>query len=163
MRINLIAAVADNGVIGREGGMPWHLPADFAWFKQHTMGHPVIMGRKTYQSIGRALPGRRNIVVSRDANWSAPGCEAAPNLDAALDRCADATEVFVIGGGQLYASALERADRIVLTNVDARPEGDVRFPALAPSDWLEVFREHRRADAQNAHDMEFVIYQRRVR
>ncbi len=110
-RLNLIVAVARNGVIGRNGALPWRLPEDLAHFKRTTMGSPIIMGRKTWESIGRPLPGRRNIVVSRSKNLAANGAEIAADLDAALALCADATEAFVIGGAQLYSAARPRAQR----------------------------------------------------
>ena len=160
MRINVIVAMAHNRVIGRDNKMPWHLPADFAWFKKHTLGHPVIMGRKTFESIGRPLPGRRNIVVSRNHEWRAEGCDVFNSLDAALACCAAADEVFVVGGAMLYREALPAADRLYITEVGASPEGDSFFPALKPEQWREHWREHRAADEKNAQGMDFVILDR---
>lgn len=160
MRINLIVAMANNRVIGRAGKMPWHLPADFAWFRKTTLGHPVIMGRKTFDSIGRPLPGRRNIVVSRDPQWHAAGCEKFPSLDEALRSCEPVDDVFVIGGATLYGQVLPRADRLYLTEVDAAPDGDTWFPALAAGEWRERSRDHHAADEKNAHAMTFVVLDR---
>jgi len=160
MPVNLIVAMARNRVIGRNNQMPWHLPADFAWFKKNTLGHPVIMGRKTFESIGRPLPGRRNIVISRNAQWQAPGCEVFNSLEDALASCLPHEQVFVIGGSVLFAAAIPLADRIYLTEVDAEPEGDVFFPDLQEAPWREFSREHLVADAKNAHAMDFVILQR---
>jgi dihydrofolate reductase len=157
MVINLIVAMAKNRVIGIDNKMPWHLPADFAWFKKTTLGHPVIMGRKTFESIGKPLPGRRNIVVSRNPEWRADGCEVFDSLDAALASVPVAAQAFVIGGASLYESALQKTDRIYLTEVDATPDGDTFFPALDRSQWREFSREHRDADEKNAFAMDFVI------
>ncbi len=125
----LIAAVARNGAIGRDGGMPWHLSADLQRFKRTTLGAPVIMGRKTWDSIGRPLPGRRSIVITRDAQWQAQGAEKAGSLQAALRLAEGAETAFVIGGAQIYAQALPLADRLLLTEIDADFEGDTFFPA----------------------------------
>ena len=133
MKLTLIAAVARDGAVGRGGTMPWHLSADLAHFKRVTLGAPVVMGRKTWDSLParfRPLPGRRNLVVTRNAAWSAAGAEPVRSLDAALALLTDSDEVFVIGGGELYAQALARADRLVLTEVDTDvPDADTWFPA----------------------------------
>jgi dihydrofolate reductase len=141
--VTLIAAVGRNGVIGADNDMPWHLPEDFAYFKRTTMGHPMIMGRKTFDSIGRVLPGRRTIVVTRQRDWSHPDVETAHSLVDALDLAGPADEVFVCGGGQVYAEAMRFAHRLLITEVDQAPEGDVRFPAIDISDWREVSRQAR--------------------
>lgn len=146
-RISLIAALARNRVIGAGNRMPWHLPEDLRFFKATTLGHPVIMGRKTYASIGRALPGRRNVVVSRQANLQIDGVEIAHSLEAAVALCAEATEVFVIGGGELYALALPLATRMVLTEIDTELAGDTYFPAWDPTQWKEVTRQLGPTDA----------------
>ncbi len=157
MTINLIVAMAKNRVIGIDNKMPWHLPADFAWFKRHTLGHPVIMGRKTFESIGKPLPGRRNLVVSRNPDWHAGECDVFNSLDTALASTATAAQVFVIGGASLYAAALQIADRIYLTEVDVTLVGDTWFPALESTQWHEHSREHRDADEKNAYAMDFTI------
>ena len=164
MRISLIVAMAKNRVIGNNNEMPWHLPADFAYFKKITIGHPVIMGRKTFESIGRPLPGRRNIVVSRNPVFRADGAEVAASLQQAINACDNQTEcneIFVIGGATLYAEALARVDRIYLTEVDAAPDGDTLFPALDKNQWREIARERREADEKNVHAMEFVALERK--
>lgn len=143
MRISLIVAVAENGVIGRDGDLPWRIPADLKFFKDTTMGKPIVMGRKTYESIGRALPGRTNIVITRDPDFSADDVYVADGLDAALELAGTAEEVMVIGGAQIYALALPRTDRIYLTRVHATPVGDVTFPDIDPDVWLETSREER--------------------
>lgn len=139
MTITLVAAVARNGTIGAGGGLPWHLPADLKRFKALTMGHPMIMGRKTFDSIGRALPGRRTIVVTRDPDWCAPGVETAPSVPAALAAVGDA-EVMVVGGGEIYAQTIELADRLEITQVDVDVPGDTRFPVIDPANWQETER-----------------------
>lgn len=141
MILSLIVAVAENGVIGRDGGLPWRLPGDMAHFKATTMGKPIVMGRKTWESLGRALPGRHNIVVTRDAAYVAEGASVANDLDVALSLAGDVEEVMMIGGAQIYELALPRADRIYITRVHASPEGDTYFPDLDPGDWKEIVRE----------------------
>jgi dihydrofolate reductase len=141
-RVSLIVAWARNRVIGRAGTLPWHLSEDLRHFKRITMGHPIVMGHKTWDSIGRALPGRRSIVVTRNPRWSAPGCETAASLDQALALCEGATEVFVIGGAQLFELALPQAQRLFVTEIDADFEGDTRFPPIELASWHETSREH---------------------
>jgi dihydrofolate reductase len=146
VRISLIAAVARNGVIGRDGGLPWRIPADLRFFKETTMGKPIVMGRKTLESIGRALPGRQNIVVTRSAGFAADGVTVADSLDAAIAAAGDADEVMVIGGAEIYALAFARAQRLFLTEVDAAPEGDAHFPEFDRAAWREVARADHPAD-----------------
>ena len=141
--VTLIAAVGRNGVIGADNDMPWHLPEDFAYFKRTTMGHPMVMGRKTFDSVGRVLPGRRTIVVTRQPDWSHPGVETAHSLADALALAGPADEVFVCGGGQVDAEAMPFAQRLLITEVDQSPEGDVTFPEIDISQWREVGREPR--------------------
>jgi dihydrofolate reductase len=141
----LIAAVARNGVIGKDNQLLWRLPEDMRFFKSTTLGHPVIMGRKTWESLPahfRPLPGRRNIVVTRDARFDAPGAEVALSLDDALQRLADAPCTFVIGGAQLYAQALPRAQRLLVTELDRDFDGDALFPAWPRGDFVEASRTH---------------------
>ena len=147
----LVAAVAENGVIGAKGGLPWRLPDELAHFKRTTLGKPVLMGRRTFASLGRALPGRTNVVLSRDPDFAAPGALVARDLDAALALVRDAPEVMVIGGAAVYADALPRADRIYLTRVRARPEGDVFFPALEAGAWRETLLFEHPADSRHEH------------
>lgn len=158
--ITLVAAMTRDRIIGHEGGMPWHLPADLEHFKAVTMGHPVIMGRRTFESIGRALPGRLNVVVSRGRPDLPEGVVLAASLDQALATVSDAAEVMIIGGGEIYRQALELADRLELTLIGADIEGDTRFPAFALADWQLVRMTARPADAANAHPLRFVSLER---
>lgn len=166
MIISAIAAVAENGVIGREGGLPWHLPDDLKFFQRTTLGHPVIMGRKNWESIPlkyRPLRDRVNIVVSRNEGYDAPGAVVFGSLTDALDhaRSNGGTEAFVIGGGQIYSEALAMnvIDRIYLTRVHAQVKGDVHFPAIS-GDWHEVWKEEHPADARHAHAFTFIRLER---
>ena len=141
MTVTLIAAVARNGVIGADGGIPWHLPEDFAHFKVTTLGHTLVMGRATYDSIGRALPGRTTVVLTRDPSWSAEGVEVASSLDEALTLAAGLPgEVMVAGGATIYAAALPIADAQILTEVHLSPEGDTYYPDWDRSEWVETQR-----------------------
>jgi dihydrofolate reductase len=142
MTLSLIAAVARNGAIGRNNSLLLHLSEDLKHFKRVTLGCPVIMGRKTWDSIGRALPGRRNIVVTRSAAWRAPGAEVARSLEVALALTQDAPKVFVIGGAELFAQALPQADELVLTEIDADLAGDTFFPPWDRSAFTQVSREN---------------------
>ena len=157
--VTIVAAVADNGMIGRGEGLPWHLPADLAFFKKTTSGGTVVMGRKTYETLSGSLPNRRNIVVTRNAGWSVPDAERAGSLDDAIGRC-EADECFILGGATVYEQALPIADRMVITHVHAEPEGDTRFPEWERSDWRVVSEERREADERNAHAMTFTVYER---
>lgn len=148
MMLSLIVAVAENGVIGNAGDLPWRIPADLKFFKATTMGKPIIMGRKTWDSIGRALPGRTNIVITRDPNFAAPDAVVVDSLDAALAATGVAGEVMIIGGAQIYAMAMTRAARIYLTEVQIAPDGDVFFSDLDRDDWLEVARLDHEADGE---------------
>lgn len=159
--IVVVAAVARNRVIGSAGDLPWRLPADMRRFKAITLGKPMIMGRKTFESIGRPLPGRRTIVVTRDPAWSADGVEVAPSLQAALALAAvgGPEEIVIAGGGEIYAQSLAFADRLRLTWVEAEPDGDARFPQLDVASWRETAREsHPAADGRPAFT--FVDYVR---
>lgn len=158
----LIAAVAENGVIGANGALPWRLPDELAHFKRATLGKPVLMGRRTFASLARALPGRTNVVLSRAPGFAAEGALVARDLERALELVAGAPEVVVIGGAALYAEALPRAQRIYLTRVHARPEGDVRFPELDPADWRESLVLEHPADARHAHAFSIFELERRT-
>jgi dihydrofolate reductase len=141
-RVVLVAAVADNGVIGADGAIPWRIPEDLRHFKAVTRGHPVVMGRRTFESIGRPLPDRHNIVVTRSTGWSAEGVTASGSLEAALEVARqDGRDVMVIGGAQVYAEAMALADVQVLTEVHQRPHGDTRYPDFDRSAWVETRRE----------------------
>jgi dihydrofolate reductase len=144
MSVTLVVAVARNGVIGRDGGIPWHLPGDLAHFKAVTLGGTLVMGRRTYESIGRPLPGRRTVVVTRSDGWSADGVDVAPSVERAVtDAVAEGQEVYVAGGAQVYADAMALADRAVVSEVDAEPDGDTFWPGLDPAVWREVSRDPR--------------------
>ena len=167
VRLVLIAAVARNGVIGNGNALPFRLPSDLAHFKALTMGHPVVMGRATHQSIGRPLPGRPNLVVSGDPAFQADGFEVYPDLDTALDRGRMLAEglgkdaVFIIGGGQVYAQTIDEADRLEITHVEADSAGDTRFPAIDAAVWERVAESHRAAGPGDEADMVFATYRRR--
>jgi dihydrofolate reductase len=160
-RLTLIVARARNGVIGRGGTLPWRLAEDLAHFKRTTMGHPIVMGRRTWESIGRPLPGRRSIVVSRDPTFSAAGAEVVESLDAALRVAGDVPEIFLIGGAQLFEAAAGRAHRMLVTEIDADFEGDTTFPHPDPREWVAVQREPHAATASRPFALEYVTYDRR--
>lgn len=161
--LTLIVARAHNGVIGRDNELPWRLPEDLAFFKRTTMGAPIVMGRKTHESIGRALPGRRNIVVTRDGSKRFPGCDTATSLDEALAIAEQdhAPEAFLIGGAQLYEQGLALAHKLVVTEIAADFAGDATFPAPDPSRWRETSRDTLHANPPNNFDFAFVTYERR--
>lgn len=158
--ISLIVAFARHHVIGKNNCMPWHLPEDLAHFKRTTLGAPVIMGRKTWESIGRPLPGRRNIVVSRNLELRLNNAETATSLTEALKQCANDKEVFIIGGAQIYAQALPLAQRLVVTEIDQSFDGDAFFPAIDLSQWQEKKRELHHAMAPNNFSFSIIDYQR---
>lgn len=161
MKIGLIAALSRNQVIGRNNELPWYLPADLQRFKRTTLGKPIIMGRKTYESIGRPLPGRQNIVISRNPGFRAEGVTVVNGLDAAIDAAGDAPEVMVIGGANIYYQFLPRADRLFFTLVHTRIEdGDAFFPAYNRRDWRLVVEEHHPADQENPFPYSFMTWQR---
>lgn len=159
--IVLVVAVARNGVIGAQNAMPWYIPADLRHFRRTTLGRPVIMGRKTFESIGKPLPGRHNIVLTRDAAWRVEGVTVAPDLDAAIAR-ADAPEIMVIGGAGVFAEALPRATRIEWTAIDLSPEGDTFMPAINPAEWEETAREETAATGETPA-FAFLVLRRRGR
>lgn len=160
MKISIIAAMGSNRVIGYRNALPWHLPADLKHFKSVTMGKPMIMGRKTWASIGRPLPGRRSIVITRDPLFRAEGCEIAHALEAALKLAGPAQEVVVIGGAQLFKEALPLADKLYLTIIDHLFQGDVYFPPVDATLWREASREEHRSDPQNLYAYRFLVYER---
>lgn len=160
-RVTLIAARARNGVIGRNNAMPWKIPGEQAYFKRVTMGHPIVMGRRTWESIGRPLPGRRNIVVTRDRGFAAQGAEVVHGIDEALALCRDVPEVFVIGGAQLYDAAMPMADRLLLTEIDHDFDGDAFMPAPDGAQWRETAREAQRAEGPPAFGFAYATYERR--
>lgn len=158
-QICLVAAMGRNRAIGVDGKMPWHLPGELKHFKQTTMGKPILMGRKTWESIGRPLPGRQNIVISRSLASAPAGVDLAASLQQALNT-AEGDEVMIIGGGELYRQALPIADRMVLTLVDCEPQADTFFPEWNEHDWQEVSRQSKAADAQNPYACEIIELRR---
>lgn len=160
--LTLIVAVGENNEIGKSGRMPWHLPADLKHFKSLTLGKPVIMGRRTHEAIGKPLPQRHNIVVSRNPGFQAPGCETAASFTDALVLAAGAPEIMVIGGGEIYHEALPRAQRIYLTRVHTRFDADTFFPQLDPAEWRETAREDHAADERNPFAYSFLKLEKRL-
>lgn len=159
-RVSVIAALARNRVIGIENRLPWRLPEDLAHFKALTLGHPVLMGRKTFESLGRPLPGRSNIVITRNRDYRPDGCLVADSIPAALALCRDSDEVFFIGGAELYAQAIPRADRLYLTEVDIDAQGDAWFPEFDRSTFREIARESHTGTKGDPLRFDFVVYAR---
>lgn len=160
--ISLIVAMAADQIIGNDNAMPWHLPADFAWFRKHTLKKPIIMGRRTYQSIGRPLPQRKNIVVSQSlTRVNNDMVMLAASLEQAIALAGEVPEIMVIGGGEIYRHALPLAQRLYLTHIDAEIEGDTRFPDFIPAEWQSVERCFYDADEKNSHNLCFEIVERR--
>ena len=160
MKISIVVAMDSNGVIGKDNELPWHLPADLQHFKKTTMGKPILMGRKTWESIGRPLPGRTNIVITRDSDYQADGCVVVNSIDAAMAAAAEQDEVMVIGGAEFYRQVLPRADTLYLTRIHASFDGDTVFPELNAADWREVERSDQSADEKNPHDYSFIRLER---
>ena len=153
--------MAHERVIGLDGNMPWHLPADLAWFKQNTLGKPIVMGRKTWDSIGRALPGRRNLVISRDECFAPAGAERVSSPDAAISLLADVPEIMIVGGAQIYRHFLPNAERLYLTLIDTNVPGDTFFPDYTvEAKWREVSRTEHPVDTKNPHPHTFLILDR---
>ena len=161
MRKALIVAMSRNRVIGNRNELPWHLPADLMRFKSITWGKPLLMGRRTHESLGRPLPGRTNIVLTREPGYKAPRCKIAHSIDEAKRLATGASELMVIGGAKIYEVMLDDADRIYLTLVDAEFTGDTFFPELNHAEWVERSREHHVADARNAYDHTFIVLDRK--
>lgn len=159
--ISMIAAMADNRIIGADNDMPWHLPADLKHFKSITIGKPVLMGRKTYESIGRALPGRPNIVITTNKSYSLADATVVTSIEAAMQEASAYDEVMIIGGGSIYQSLLAQAQRLYLTFIDLKVAGDTQFPDYeANANWTEVARETHKKDEKNPHDYTFVTLER---
>ncbi len=159
--ISLVAAVSRNGVIGIRNSLPWHLPADLRFFKQLTLGHAIVMGRKTFDSIGRPLPGRTNIVISRGTYQAPQGVEAVNSIDAAIALCEEQSEVFFIGGGEIFQQAMGVAQRLYLTEIDIDiPDGDAWFPEFDRKTWTETGRESH-YDQTGQYAFDFVVYERK--
>ena len=162
MRISMVVAAAENNVIGKDNKLPWHLPKDLKFFKKVTDGHPIIMGRKTLEALGRLLPNRTHIVITRQEGFSPPGVLVAPSPEKALQLAAehDKNEVFIIGGGEIFHIMLPLTDRVYLTRVHAVIEGDAHFPELPPAEWRLVSAEYHYADEKHKYDFTFQIFDR---
>ncbi len=167
MKLAMIVAQAENRVIGRDNQLPWHLPGDLQYFKQATMGKPIIMGRKTFDSIGRPLPGRLNIVITRDATYQPDNVKVVHSLESAIELAESQAlidgveEAMVIGGEQIYRQALPMADHLYITQVHAQVDGDAWFPEFSLDDWQEMGRESFSAEGKNPYDYSFIVYQRK--
>lgn len=161
MIISLIAAMGKNRTIGKNNSLPWNLPADMKYFRDKTRGKPVIMGRKTYESIGKPLPKRLNIIITRDENYKAEGCVVVHTADEAIIAAGNVKEVMVIGGSQIYKEFLPRANRMYLTKIDAEFEGDTYFPEFTTEEWKEISYEEHERDAENPYDYRFVVLERK--
>jgi dihydrofolate reductase len=160
MIISMIVAMSENNVIGNQNKLPWHLPADLRYFKKITLGKPIIMGRKTFATIGRPLPGRQNIIVSRDENFKVESCEVVHTIAAALQSAEPASEVFIIGGGELYKQTLSSVDNLYVTLVHDTIDGDTFFPFIDPLIWHEVSRIKQMRDEKNNFDYSFILYKK---
>ena len=160
MVLSIIVAAAENNVIGRDNGLVWRLSADLKRFKALTTGHTILMGRKTYESVGKALPNRRNIVISRNPDYKAAGCEVVRGVEEALELTKGEDEVFVTGGGTIYKELWDKADKLYLTVVHQECEGDTVIPPVDPEKWKEVSREEHQADEKNGCDYTFINYER---
>ena len=159
--ISIIVAIAKNNVIGKGNELPWNLPADLNYFRTMTKGHPVIMGARTHLSIGRLLPGRKNIVLSDDPNFKAfEGAIVVKSFEEAFEKVDENEEAFIIGGTNVYKQGLNYADRLYITEVQADVEGDILFPEFDKNEWKEISREKREKDAENVFDLDFVVYER---
>jgi dihydrofolate reductase len=163
MTISIIAAVAANNIIGRDNKLPWHMPADLKWFKALTTGHHVVMGRKTFEEFRKPLPGRVNVVVTRNPNWAADGVAIARSVDEAISKAEAAgdKEIFIIGGAEIFSQVLHRSDRMYITRIHTEPEGDTYFPDFDDvNEWKLVDSEHHEADEKNVFPYSFLTYER---
>lgn len=161
MQLSIIVAMDRNRVIGKNDSLPWHISEDLKHFKKITMGKPIVMGRKTHESIGRPLPGRENIILTRDADYTAEGCTVLHSLEEIFEHCKDIEEVMITGGSEIYKSTLEQVSRLYLTEVHAEVEGDTFFPEFDRSQWEEVSREDHKADEKNEFDYSFLVLERK--
>ena len=160
MKISIIVAASENNVIGVAGELPWRLSSDLQHFKATTMGKPIVMGRKTWDSIGRPLPGRQNIVITRQAGYVAEGCDVVASLAEAAEAAGDENEIMVIGGSEIYSLALPLADRLYMTRVHAAVDGDAFFPEIDATEWRLIDEEHHEADERNEHPYSFRVFER---
>ncbi|NQD72146.1 dihydrofolate reductase [Sphingobacterium shayense] len=161
LKITLIVAASENNAIGKDNKMLWHLPDDFKYFKKHTTGHSIVMGRKTFLSIGKPLPERRNIVLSKDLTFNADDIDVANSISEVLTYCRDEREIFIIGGAQLYKQTLPLANKILLTRVHTEIQGDAYFPELNQKEWKLVNQENHLHDEKHAYDFTFEVWERR--
>ncbi|MCB0430408.1 MAG: dihydrofolate reductase [Flavobacteriales bacterium] len=160
MTLSIIVAVSENHAIGVQNDLPWHLPADLAYFKKLTSGHTILMGRKTYESIGRPLPNRKNIVITRQPDLQIPGCTVVGSLEDALQACENDDEVFLIGGAEMYAAGFPKTDRLYITHVHVHVNGDRFFPVLDPNEWQLMSSEAHPQDERHAYPFTFSVYER---
>ncbi len=160
MRISAICAMSENRVIGKNNKLPWHLPADLQHFKKITMGNPILMGRKTYESIGRPLPGRLNIILTHNTHYQAPGCVIVSSIEDALNAAKDYQELFIIGGATIYQELMPLTQRIYMTKISQYIEGDTFFPAIDPTQWQQVECIDQASDTKNPYQFSFVIFDR---
>tara|TARA_B100000929_G_C15441911_1_gene398282 strand:- start:611 stop:1096 length:486 start_codon:yes stop_codon:yes gene_type:complete len=161
MRLSIVVAMDDNRLIGKDNGLPWHLPADLAYFKKITTGNSILMGRKTYESIGRALPNRRNIVITRNSEASFSGCEVVDSIDAALSITKNDNEVMVIGGASLCEQLLPEVTRLYITQIEGKFKGDIFFPEYDKNEWYQVSCESHQPDAINKFVYHFIVMERK--
>ena len=161
MQLSIIVAMDRNHVIGANGDLPWHISADLQNFKKITMGKPIIMGRKTHESIGRPLPGRENIILTRDNNYQAEGCTVLQSLEDIFEHCKNVDEIMITGGAEIYQHTLEQASHLYLTEVHTEIEGDTHFPEFDRNQWQEISREDYKADEKNDYDYSFVVLKRK--
>ena len=161
MTVSIIAAMDENRVIGKDNQMPWRLPAELQYVKKTTMGHPIVMGRKNYEAIGRPLPGRRNIVMSRDQSFRAEGCEVMHSPQEVLEKCGQEEEIFIFGGEQIYRLFLPFVSKLYITRIHHSFEGDVFFPEIDYSEWKEVSREKGLTDEKNPYEYYYHIYEKK--
>jgi dihydrofolate reductase len=159
--LSLICAMDQNRLIGSNNALPWHLPADLAFFKKTTLGKPIVMGRKTYESIGRPLPGRQNIIITRNPEFHAEGCDTCTSIDQAIELAGDQDEVMLIGGASLYQQTIDLAQHLYLTRIHHQFEGDAWFPEFDLQQWHEVWREDHTRDEKNGYDFSFLKYSRK--
>ena len=162
MRLSIIVAMTRNRVIGKDNDMPWHLPAELRHFKHLTMGKPIVMGRRTFESIGRVLPGRKNIVITRDPQFSFRGVTVVHAFDAAIRAASGVEELMIIGGANLYRQTLDRVDRLYITLLDVELEGDTFFPEFNREHWVQTEKVRREADGNNEYAMDFLVLERKV-
>jgi len=159
--ISIIAAIAKNGVIGANNTLPWHLPADLKYFRKTTMGHTIVMGRKNFEDIGKALPGRRNIVLTRDKTFSAENCETAHSVNEVTDMVSGENEAFIIGGAEIYRAFLPLTNKLYITHIDSAVDGDIKFPDYDTSEWELASETKYQIDDENRLPFRFCVYQHR--